>query len=455
MSQRTAQLILLVILGVYLALGAAYATQTPAWQAPDEPAHYNYIRYLAEARALPVLHPGDYDQTYNETFTRSPQHIATLSIDPLRYENYAPPLYYVLAVPAYVLGSGWYGALRLFTVLLGALLVVVAYLIGAEVFPQQLPIALGGAAFVAFVPQHLAILSAINNDVLSELLIALTVLQCLRLLRATIITSRQIIFLGLTLGFGLLTKATFYYTAVPIAFVTIIVLARRHGLRFTHYALLVFPALLIVAPWWLRNMSVYGGFDALGLAQHNAIVVGQPTTAEWINTYGVGGVWQRFLTTTYRSFWGQFGWMAVPMQDRDYLLLGMLSLGAMVGLAWWALERMKDEGGRMKRPSSQALILLLWLLLTIGGYLYYNVTFVQHQGRYLFPALIPIGLGFAIGWWQMLEKIKQVLARVIRSNRWAPWLDRVQWAAFALIFIILPALDLIALQRYIIPNLSA
>ena len=448
MSQRTAQLILLVILGVYLVLGAAYATQTPAWQAPDEPAHYNYIRYLVEARSLPVLHPGDYDQAYNETFTQSPQHIASLPIDPLRYENYAPPFYYMLAAPVYALSSGWYGAIRLFTVLLGALLVVVAYLIGAEVFPQQLPIVLGGAAFVAFVPQHLAILSAINNDVLSELLIALTVLQCLRLLRASAITSRLMIFLGLTLGFGLLTKATFYYTAIPIAFVTIILLARRHVLRFTHYALLVCLALLVVAPWWLRNMSVYGGLDALGLARHNTIVVGQPTTAEWISTYGVGGVLQRFLTTTYRSFWGQFGWMAVPMQDRDYALLGMLSLGAVIGLAWWSLER-------MKRPSSQALILWLWVLLTIGGYLYYNVTFVQHQGRYLFPALIPNGLGFAIGWWQILEKIKRALARVIPSTRWTPWLNRVQWAAFALIFSVLPVLDLIALQRYIIPNLSA
>jgi hypothetical protein len=100
--------------------------------------------------------------------------------------------------------------------------------------------------------------------------------------------------------------------------------------------------------------------------------------------------------------------------------------------------------------------LTLLFALTVFGYLYYNVTFVQHQGRYLFPALIPIGLAFAIGWWYILEKIKNLIARLLaRSTRdWNPWLDQAQLISFALIFIYLARLDLVALQRYIIPNLS-
>ena len=100
---------------------------------------------------------------------------------------------------------------------------------------------------------------------------------------------------------------------------------------------------------------------------------------------------------------------------------------------------------------------MLWFALTLGGYLYYNLTFVQQQGRYLFPALIPIGLAFAIGWWQILEKIKGGMARRLSRSRraWAPWLDEAQLIVFALIFLYLARLDLVALQRYIIPNLSA
>ena len=37
---------LAAVLLVYLALAGAYAIRTPDWQAPDEPAHYNYVRQI-------------------------------------------------------------------------------------------------------------------------------------------------------------------------------------------------------------------------------------------------------------------------------------------------------------------------------------------------------------------------------------------------------------------------
>ena len=109
------------------------------------------------------------------------------------------------------------------------------------------------------------------------------------------------------------------------------------------------------------------------------------------------------------------------------------------------------------RFSPQAIILTLLFLLTVAGYLWYNLTFVQHQGRYLFPALIPIGLAFSIGIDQWLGKIKSGLVRLTAHSKrnWKPWLDEAQLLAFALVFVYLARLDLVALQRYIIPNLSA
>ena len=406
---------------------------------------------------------GDYDQAYNEEFTRTPQNTATKSIDPLRYENYAPPMYYLLAAPVYALTDGWIVALRLFSVVLGGGLVVVAYLCAAEVFPDQLQLALGTAAFVAFVPQHLAMMSAVNSDSLSELLIALVLWQSLRLFRSAEISRRQLIGLGVTLGLGLLTKSTFYYTAVPIAFVAIILHTKNHPSRSAsflsfaihHLSFAFVPALLIAAPLWLRNLSVYGGFDVMGLARHNAVVVGQPTTAQWISDHGVGGLLQHFFTTTYRSFWGQFGWMAVPMPDREYLLLGALSVVALIGWVWWLIARSRKQEARQSRYGG--LLLTLLFLLTVGGYLYYNLTFVQHQGRYLFPALIPIGLAFSIGWDHILGQLKAGLLKFTAHSKrdWTPWLDEAQLILFALIFIYLARLDLVALQRYILPNLSA
>ncbi|MBL7184651.1 MAG: hypothetical protein ISS50_09415 [Anaerolineae bacterium] len=49
-------------------------------------------------------------------------------------------------------------------------------------------------------------------------------------------------------------------------------------------------------------------------------------------------------------------------------------------------------------------LLALSALFTLLSYFWYNLTFVQHQGRYLFPALVPLGLAFALG-------LREVLAR--------------------------------------------
>jgi hypothetical protein len=43
-------------------------------------------------------------------------------------------------------------------------------------------------------------------------------------------------------------------------------------------------------------------------------------------------------------------------------------------------------------------LLLAVVALSLLAYGWYNLQFVQHQGRYLFPALIPIAVGFVAGW---------------------------------------------------------
>jgi hypothetical protein len=80
-------------------------------------------------------------------------------------------------------------------------------------------------------------------------------------------------------------------------------------------------------------------------------------------------------------------------------------------------------------------------VLTLGVHVGYNLTFVQHQGRYLFPALIPIALGFAVGlglWFKPLRK------------RW-PHIVYLIPAGLAAALI---ALDLYALFRVIVPALA-
>ncbi len=55
--------LLFIILLFYFAVGSLYAVRTPAWQTPDEPAHYNVVRQMANGR-LPIIELGDYDQEF-------------------------------------------------------------------------------------------------------------------------------------------------------------------------------------------------------------------------------------------------------------------------------------------------------------------------------------------------------------------------------------------------------
>jgi len=391
-----------IILALYLVLGCLYAVFTPPWQAPDEPAHYNYVRHLAEYGRLPVLHFGDYPQRYLEEL-KAARFPREMSIAPLCYESWQPPLYYVLAAPLYRLFQGDLMALRLFSVLLGGAVVAVAYVMLCDCFPAHRATALGSAAFVAFVPMHLAVCASVNNDVLAELLIVLTAWRAMACIaRPERCTGwKWQLHSGILLGLGLLTKLTYYYVALPLLVLGLWWQQRNLLTVVRRYAAMWGVALLLAIPWYLRNVALYGWPDLLGKLHHDAVVIGQLRTVDHLAQVGWIAYLQSFLSTTFQSFWGQFGWMAVPMDARTYLLLGILSALAVLGgaLALWE---------RTRRQSCAAGITFLaaWLALTVVGYLYYNVTFVQFQGRYLFPGLVPLGLFAVTGWRTILTRCR-------------------------------------------------
>ncbi|MCI0393499.1 MAG: phospholipid carrier-dependent glycosyltransferase, partial [Chloroflexi bacterium] len=359
----------------------------------------------------------------------------------------------LLQTPLFWLFDGALWPLRLLSVLLGAGVVVLAYGVAGQLFPGRPWLALTVAAFVAFLPQHVAMMAAVNNDSLAELLIGAILFLLLRLvvvgeedltqrrkdakeLRKGIGEQWSLIFLGVVLGLGFLTKVT-VYIMVPVVGLG---LAGRYWGRWPalgQAGLLVFgPAILLGLPWWARNAAVYGGLDVLGIIAHNQVVVGQPRTAEWIVLYGPAGTLGRFLQTTFQSFWGQFGWMGVVMKPWVYRLLLLLSLAAVAGLGW-ALARHRPAG-QARLPFA---ILASTFALSLLLYLAYNATFVQHQGRYLFPALIPISLGVAAG---LSAWLRPALAR---------W-PAVAYLLPAGLALALFGLDLFALFRFIVPALT-
>jgi hypothetical protein len=452
MSSRVSSavaILLTVIVVLYAGIGTCYAVLTPVWQVPDEPAHYNYVRSLAEGRGFPVLEQGDYDQAYLNRLT-SEGFPAELSVEALEYEDHQPPLYYLLATPIYVLSDGAVLPLRMFSVLLGAGLLMVVFGTVRTIFPTRPELALMAAAFVAFIPQHLTMTAGVNNDTLAELAVGGTLWAL-----AGYAGRRQEPVpepapdpgtqeekpwhVGLLLAGALLTKTTAY---VVLGVAVGAVALRRHrekrGWRWAakQLAWMLVPALLLSAPWFIRNGLTYGWHDPLGLTRHEATVEGQPRSYEWLADYGWGGLTERLVRTTFQSFWGQFGWMAVPLPRRFYQALALLSILLVAGFLVWLISRRRSyvNGSLITHPIS---LLALSAFLTFLAYGLYNLTFVQHQGRYLYPALIPLATGAALG----LDTVARSLPTTLR-----PWVSKALFGS-------LTVLDLYCLFKIIIPNL--
>jgi uncharacterized membrane protein len=448
MSPRTSSpvLILLTItIVLYVGIGTSYAVLTPVWQVPDEPAHYNYVRSLAEGRGFPVLEKGDYDQTYLKQLT-SEGFPAELSVEALEYEDHQPPLYYLLATPIYLLSDGAAVALRLFSVLLGAGLLMIAFGVVRTIFPTRPELALMAATFVAFIPQHLAMTAGVNNDVLAEMAVGGTLWALVGYVRDGRENSSELgvrrdrlWHVGLLLGAALLTKTT-AYVVVGVAMGAVVIRGYREKREWPwmagQLARMLVPALLLSAPWFIRNGLTYGWHDPLGLARHDAVVQGQPRTYEWLADLGWIGLIKRLIFTTFQSFWGQFGWMAVPLPRRFYQGLVVLSGVLMASFLAWLIDRRHAyvTGPLVSHPIS---LLALSALLTFLAYGWYNLSYVQHQGRYLYPALIPLATAAALG----LDTVSRLLPEDLR-----PWVLET-------FFVSLAVFDVYCLFRIIVPNL--
>jgi len=442
---------LTLILVVYVVLGALYAIFTPKWQAPDEPAHFNYIRTLAATGTLPVLQFGDYDHAYLEQI-KAAKFPPTMPIDAIRYEAYQPPLYYLAATPVYLAAraaglDATVIALRLFSVALGALVLLVAFRIVRAIFPDDEWLALAIVGAMATVPQHLAVSASISNDLAAELVLVLILWLAVARVQSRI-SHRQFALLGGVLfGAALLTKTTTYLPGALLLAASGLWQTKNNGTRFTFHVSRPTPhavrstlyafalAALIAAPMFVRGALTYGITDPLGIARHDAIVIGQPTTIQVLTQRGAARVIADFFAVTFKSFWAQFGWMGVPVSDRIYVALFLLCAVALLGFTFYVarLVRQRDLLITMQRASLSLLALLL--VVAAADYIGYNFKFLQFQGRYLFPALVSIAFILVVG-------LRELVAR------------EYQRIVFVLLYGAMIVLDVVCLFFFIIPQLA-
>jgi hypothetical protein len=171
------------------------------------------------------------------------------------------------------------------------------------------------------------------------------------------------------------------------------------------------------------------------------VTVGQLRTSDYIQ-HELGGSEQQYLenfaTTTFHSFWGQFGWMALPMPTNVYRVFLLFTLVVLSGAVLFAWRRGVPR--KLLPPQQDALIIFAAVIVLAGAeYVLYNLDFVQFQGRYLYSALIPLAFLVAIG----LNGWTSLFENVLPAMDWVPVAAMMGLAVFAWY----------ALDTYIVPNL--
>jgi len=419
---------IIFVLILYFLVGFLYIFNVPQWQSPDEPAHYNYIKYVALTGTLPTLQLGDYNQSDINNLMKIGSSL-NFDIDSLKYEAHQPPLYYVLLAPVFVIFEGSIIVLRSVSLLLGACVIILSVLVTRIVVLDNTPVILAVAGFVAFLPQHVAMMASINNDSLAEVVILLGVLSTLRDDKPWII--------GIIIGLGFLTKMTTYFLIV-IGLFGVLYGSSKANNKFMLVLQVIFPSILLGSVFWLRNVYTYGWPDLFGLIIHSDVVIGQPLTIDWINSLGLVEYLVRFLNTTFHSFWGQFGWMTIPMNTSIYFILKLVFVLVIIG----CFSLGKYSSVKLKMYSRNVVLMLGMILLVVSQYIWYNLSFVQHQGRYLFPSLSAIALFYVFGisgWTGLL------FSRILNYKKIG------YWAPVALVPILI-VLDIYVLYYVIIPG---
>ncbi len=404
----------------FAALSLWYGTVTPLFEGPDEAAHFQYTKYLADGKGLPRL-------------GQSPRAVLWEGLQ-------QPPLYYVLGAAVIMSaridtgdltellwanphrggetggqnlyyhtdreGFPYHGAalaahlLRWLNTIFGLVTVVATYAAARELFGDRAALSLGAVAVVAFNPQFIATGGLVTNDVALAAFCGIGTWLLLRALRRGTLPIREGLALGLIAALAAATKSSGLAFVGWCGLVVAVIAWRRRSLRLlpTGWLAIGLPTLVVAGPWYVRQWLLYGG-----IFPHDAMVAIQ---AETIRPDALRlGEAVAYSAWLQKSFWGVFG-NGVLMDFSIYTALEWMMRLGLAGLALLAIRGLRARSHRHGKSSPWddatawgLALLAAWGLVVYAALLRFMQTVdATNQGRLLFPAVTALSLLLLAGW---------------------------------------------------------
>jgi len=366
----------------------------PALHGYDGFGHVTYIWYLLKNHQVPLAHEG--------------------------WEHFHPPLYYGICAAIWSL-LRWLEPERVLQVLsltfslLGLAAAWVSWAIARMYFPDRGLAQVAAPAFVLFLPVHIYTAPMIGNEGLNTILCSVALLLLLRTLQTERVHFAAA--LGVTLGLGMLTKATTLVYVGACAGVLALSALRSGRTRRAFLNLSVVGGLVLVIAGWFyarsawtygtpfqmgrqylfnrlvenrlpmgrRNLWAYLSFDP-SIFGNPMFMAGPVLDSVWTgafaNTwYDSLGSW--FLPATTRGIGRVI--LALAVVPTALVLLGMAT-------ALWRLRRGGWNDVLVSMLTAACAILAMFVVFTFG-----NRLFAAVKASYMMPGIVPFSFFFALG----------------------------------------------------------
>lgn len=417
---------LLVLVSLQVAaivvVGGATVARFHVFAPIDERQHFAYVQEVAEHGRLPRLGrdvvswqvQAINDGTYPR---RSPRDPRLIGLAGQSYEAFQPPLYYVVAAPAFLVAGSNYRhkatAVRAFDLLLLLSAVGALALLARAVFAERwlIPFSLGLS--VLSWPGVVVRTVTVSNSALE---LPLVLLYIYALWHATARRSpRWLAAAGALFGLCLLTHLMLVALA-PLLAVPAVALLREQRTRRTVATValaLALPALLLT-PWLASNENRYEALTPSALAKR----IQGPYVNPGGQGYGLSDVTSRLdrlpKAALPQEWWPEYGRSALGIPLR--ILPAVLVLLALISVALRPGLLRTRAAALLGSPLPLAIAMLVGIVV-IGNW-------PSFTPRYLYPTLSPLAL-FAAWAWRATRRrdgLLLMLAAGSTAIAWFAWL---------------------------------
>jgi hypothetical protein len=408
--------------------GIVWTAILPPWYGPDEASHYAYVQEVIEDHWLARDHDPNAAIHYPKEIICSENNLDVGVLGAFHAEppfgmpwvycnagspadrhassptNAAggySPLYYVGGIPYYL--AVWpldvdarLHAVRLWSVTLGAIAAVMAYLAATWAFAGDRRLSVAVAVLFTLQPMLSQQTAVVNND---ALLIAVSAAFWWRYFRALRVglTIREAAVMGALVGLAYLAKQQGALLVAALPFLYLFGPGRRK--------LEVAGALRLGAAAAIPAVSaaVVGELLALAAKTSQAIepVAGAHSFGDYIWLYSASRLEHAyFLWIT--SFWGFFGWFQIALPNVVYIVITLLVAAGVLGV----LVTLWKEPSRRRVVGATLLSVLACgaLLQLLELYVYLRSGQVILQGRSLLMLLIPALILLIWGWGRLAPR---------------------------------------------------